>query len=156
LCALLLSLALCACGGTTVKADISAYGDTEIVISGLLEEDFTVTPYELAAMECTSLTVTGTTQKAGTVSVVGPTLETFLAAYGKSVSEFKRIRFYGSDDYYKGFLPEALEKYEFVLGVANGKNPLGETEQPVHLVVSGGESNSWVRMVVRIEFEYTT
>lgn len=32
-----------------MSTDISAYGDTGIVISGLQEEDFTVTPYELAA-----------------------------------------------------------------------------------------------------------
>ena len=65
--------------------------------------------------------------------------------------DLQRIRFYASDEYYVGFLPEALEKYEFILAVANGDDPLGEGELPLRLVVVGGESNQWVRMVERIE-----
>ena len=126
LAALVLACSLCACGGTQVKADISAYGDVPI-------------------------TVTGATAKAGTVNPVGPTLETFLAAYGKTKEDLQRIRFYASDGYYVGFLPEALEKYEFILAVANGDDPLGESELPLRLVVVGGDSNQWVRMVERIE-----
>lgn len=151
LAALVLACSLCACGETRVKADISAYGDVPITVTGLTEEEFTVTPNELAELECTEATVTGATAKAGTVNSVGPTLETFLAAYGKSKEDLQRIRFYASDEYYVGFLPEALEKYEFILAVANGDDPLGEGELPLRLVVVGGESNQWVRMVERIE-----
>ena len=150
--ALVLTLALTACGGgTRVTADLSAYGDTPITVTGLTEEDFTVTPSELAGLECTEATATGNSAKAGTVHPVGPTLETFLAAYGKEIADLERIRFYATDGYYVGFLPESLEKYEFILAVANGDDPLGNGELPLRVVVVGGDSGKWVRMIDRIE-----
>lgn len=149
-CALLL---LCGCGGgTQVKADLSSYGDTPITISGLTEEEFTVTPNQLKQLKCIKQNVTGSSAKAGSVSAVGPTLDTFLAQYGKQKSDFARIRFIASDAYQIGFLPEALEQYEFILAVANGDQPLNENQLPLWLVVPGADSAKWVRMVVRIEF----
>lgn len=63
---LLLSLFLVGCG-----ADISAYQDREILVVGLAEEDFSVTPRQLSEMKCTSETATGQSAKAGTVTANG-------------------------------------------------------------------------------------
>ena len=62
-CVVLLAvLLLTGCG-----ADISAYGDRQIRVSGLLEEDFYVTPNELSRLKCVSETATGATDRKSVV-----------------------------------------------------------------------------------------
>ena len=147
---LLLLLCLTACGG---KADLSAYGDTPITVSGLLEEDFTVTPNELAALECVSRTATGATAKAGTVKAYGPLLDTFLAQYGCRASDFYKIRFLCADDYKVVLRDEYLTDYEIVLAVAYQDGPLPENMRPLRLLIPEAESSKWAYAVTRIEFE---
>jgi DMSO/TMAO reductase YedYZ molybdopterin-dependent catalytic subunit len=150
--ALLLSaLLLCACG--TAQADISAYGDREITVSGLTEEEFTVTPNELAQLDCVSRTATGATAKAGTVSAYGPLLDTFLAQYGCAMSDFKKIRFLCADEYRTVLKGEYLTDYEVVLAISNGSEPLSEECQPLRLLIPEAESSMWAYSVIRIEFE---
>jgi hypothetical protein len=144
-------LTFCAgCG--TQGADISEYGDAPIEISGLADEDFTVTPQELAALECVSRSATGATAKAGTVKAVGPLLDTFLAEYGKRTSDFGRIRFIASDGYRVVLRDEYLTDYEVVLSVSSGKEPLPESERPLRILIPEAESNMWEYACIRIEF----
>jgi len=150
--ALALILLLTSCG-VRVKADISAYGDTEITISGLLEEDFTVTPNELAQLDCVSRSATGTSAKAGTVSVVGPLLTTFLEQYGKAPSDFSKIRFIASDGYEVYLQNDYLTDYEIILGVSRTKEPLPESEWPLRILIPEAAQGKWEYAVVRIEFE---
>ena len=147
---LLLLLCLTACGG---KADLSAYGDTPITVSGLLEEDFTVTANELAALECVSRTATGATAKAGTVRAYGPLLDTFLAQYGCKTADFYKIRFLCADDYKAVLRDEYLTDYEIVLAVAYQDGPLPEEMRPLRLLIPEAESSKWAYAVTRIEFE---
>lgn len=147
----LLLLLLCACGGKT--ADISAYGDTPITIAGLTEEEFTVTPSQLAALECVSRTATGATAKAGTVSATGPLLDTFLAQYGCKMSDFYKIRFIAADQYKVVLKDEYLTDYEVVLAVSSGSEPLPESQRPLRILIPEAASNMWEYAVVRIEFE---
>lgn len=137
---------------TAVRADLSAYGDEPIRISGLAAEDFTVTPHELAGLDCASQSATGRTQKAGTVHGVGPTLETFLAQYNKEQTDFQKIIFRAKDGYTITLGPQSLQKYAIILSVANGKKPLSESEAPLRLLIPEAESSKWVRMVIEIEF----
>jgi hypothetical protein len=139
------------CGGN-LKADISAYGGDIIEISGLADEDFTVTPAELAELPCESRSATGATAKAGTVKAVGPLLDTFLADYGKSASDFARIRFIASDGYRVILRDEYLTDYEVVLSVASGGEPLPESERPLRILIPEAESSMWEYACVRIEF----
>lgn len=148
--ALLCLLLLAGCG----TADISAYGDSQILITGLTEEDFYITPNELMAMECTSATATGKSAKAGTVQAYGPTLETFLAQYGKTLDEFKSVKFYASDDYTVTLGRVTWEKYDVILSVAEGSKPLPEYQWPLRILIPGGDSGNWVRLVTKIEFTY--
>lgn len=74
----LVLLALCAC-----RADISAYADTPITVVDLTEEPFTITPGELAQLDCVSATARGNSDKAGTVQARGPLLRTLAESRGR-------------------------------------------------------------------------
>lgn len=141
---------LVSCG----TADISAYQDQKIEIVGLLDEDFYVTPAELAQLECTSATAHGKTAKAGTVKAYGPTLDTFLAQYGKTVDEFRSIRCVASDDYVVTLGRASWEKYDIILSIANGSKALYDNQQPMRIVIPGANSGNWIRAVARMEFTY--
>ncbi|MCC8029724.1 MAG: molybdopterin-dependent oxidoreductase [Lachnospiraceae bacterium] len=145
LCMVLLSMGGC-------KADISGYADQEIKISGLTEEDFIITVGELADMDCESATAVGTTQKAGTVKAYGPTLETLAETYGRSLDEFRSVKFCAADDYDVTLAALTWDSYDVILSVANGSEPLDEYQQPIRLVIPGADSGKWVRMVEEIEF----
>ncbi len=150
---LLACLLVCSCSGVAkVRADITTYGDTPITISGLLDEDFTVTPNELARLDCVEISESGKTEKAGNVSVVGPMLDTFLARYGKSKSDFLKIRFYASDKYQITLKDKYLTDYKIVLSLANGNDPLPVAQQPLKLFIPKAESSYWIYAVIRIEF----
>ena len=146
----LMLVSLCGCG----ELDISAYGEKQILITGLLEEDFYITPNQLMEMECVSETAKGKTAKAGTVKAYGPTMETFLASYGKTLDEFYSIKLTASDDYKVSLGRATWERYDIILSVASGKKALPEYQQPLRIVIPGGDSGNWARMVVKIEFTY--
>jgi DMSO/TMAO reductase YedYZ molybdopterin-dependent catalytic subunit len=136
----------------SIKADLSAYEDEEIRITGLRSEDFTVTPGELAKFDCESQTATGKTQKAGTVSGIGPTLDTFVKQYGKKQTDFKKVVFRAKDGYTITLGTQDLTKYDIILSLANGKEPLSGQEAPLRVVIPGAESSKWIRMVTEIKF----
>lgn len=148
--ALLCILSLAACG----KADISAYSDQQILITGLLEEDFYITPGELAELKCVSATAQGKTEKAGTVKGYGPTLETFLAQYGVTLDELKSVKFFAADGYTVTLGRVTWEKHDIILSIANGKEPLDEQHRPLRLVIPGGESGTWTYLIQEIQFTY--
>lgn len=150
--ALLLTL-LCGCGEkVSVQADLSGYGDSPITIRGLKDQDFTVTPGELAKLDCVKRTATGATAKAGTVNAVGPLLNTFLARYGVRMSDFKKIRFLCSDGYRIVLRDEYLKDYEVMLELAEEDAPLPKKQQPLRILIPEAESSYWAYAVTTIEF----
>jgi len=148
-----LALLLAAMGCGSKIADISAYGDSAITISGLTDETFTVTPNDLAKLDCVSRTATGATAKAGTVDAYGPLLDTFLAQYGCKTSDFHKIRLYAADGYKVVLKGEYLTDYEVVLAISCGKDPLPESQQPLRILIPEAESSMWEYAVTKIEFE---
>lgn len=153
--ALLCLICLLVCLGgckTTVKADISAYADSPVEIAGLTDEEFTITPAELAEMDCVKAIAQGQTEKAGTVTGIGPTLETFLAQYGRTIDEFKKVRFFCADDYKVVLKTDYLTEYDIVLTVCKGKEPLPEEHMPLRIIIPEAESGKWCYGVIRIEF----
>ncbi len=138
--------------GAALRADLSAYQDEPIRVSGLTDEDFTITPGELARLDCEAASAAGRTQKAGTIYGIGPTLDTFLAQYNRKQTDFSKIIFTAKDGYYSSLSSRSLEKYVIILSLANGSEPLSENEAPLRLVIPEAESNRWVRMVTAIEF----
>ncbi len=153
LCACLFILIICTGCKVRVKADISDYTDTPITISGLTEEEFTVTPGELAELECVRLSASGKTAKAGEVSAVGPLLDTFLAQYDKKPGDFKVISFIARDKYKVELYGEYLTDYQVVLSLCDGNKPLSEDMRPMRIFIPGTESNMWEYAVIRIELK---
>ena len=147
------TLLLVSCTSSPTAADISEYIDEEITVSGLLDEDFTITPGDLLELDCVSRTATGATAKAGTVNATGPLLDTFLAQYGYKASDFDRIRFIAKDAYRTLLRYEYLTDYDVVMAVSSGKEPLSEDLRPMRLLIPEAESSMWIYGVVRIEFE---
>lgn len=142
------------CCFTGCKANISEYENEKIQITGLLEEDFYITPAELAGMGCTEAVAHGKTAKAGTVQAYGPTLETFLSSYGKSVEDFYSIKFSAADDYDVTLGRQTFQKQEVILSVANGSKALYKEQQPLRVIIPEVDSGKWIRMVNKIEFTY--
>ena len=146
------TLLLASCISSLTAADISGYINEEITISGLLDEEFTITPGDLMELECVSRTATGATEKAGTVEATGPLLDTFLAQYGYKASDFDRIRFLAKDAYRTLLRNEYLTDYDVVMAVSSGKEPLSEDLRPMRLLIPEAESSMWIYAVIRIEF----
>lgn len=151
--ALALALALGGCGKADTDAAISEYADAEIVISGLADREFAVTPGELAKLDVVSATGVGQSAKAGTVRGAGPTLETFLAQYGRSPDEFALARFIASDGYRVTLHEKSLAESEIIMAITSGGGALPQSERPMRLIIPGAESNRWIYAVERIEFE---
>ena len=145
-------LLLCSCNNP--EAVIAEYADEIITISGLKDEEFTITPKELLALECVSRSASGATAKAGTVGATGPLLETFLAQYDCVPTDFNRIRFIAYDEYKISLRNAYLTDYEVIMSVSSGDKPLSKSDRPLRLLIPGAESNMWIYGVVRIEFEW--
>lgn len=133
------------------KANISAYENEAITVTGL-GEDFTFTPADLMAMECVSDTAVGQTEKAGTVKAYGPTLRTFLEAYGYSLEDVKSLRTVAKDNYVVTLGRATWDRYPVILSIANGSKPLFDKQQPLRLVIPGGKSGNWTYAVTLMEF----
>jgi hypothetical protein len=148
---------LAACNDQGVSAGkISLdYLDAEIAVSGLTDEAFLVTVTELSVMETVSKDVEGTRSNGETVKLcaVGPTLATFLEAYGKTPADFTGVRFTASDGYAVEVPAEMLASKEIILAFMDGDKPFDEWNAPLRVVVVGERPMYWARMVSRIEFE---
>ena len=138
--------------------DFSSYADTGISISGIEEADFIVTPQELSELECVEVSATGQGRgpqgesSVGTVTAYGPTLNTFLAQYGLSQTDFSRIVFECKDGYTVVLARDALES-EVILTLSVDKDELAASHQPLRLVIPDESSGQWAYGILRIEFE---
>jgi hypothetical protein len=138
---------------------IEAYAQDGISISGITDEDFLITPEELIAYDCTRTAIEGTgsgqagESKAGRIRAYGPYLEDFLASYGCSIEDFRRIRVLCKDDYTVILRPERFEgEVDVILSVAEDKDALLPYQRPLRLVIPSESTGQWAIGVVRIEF----
>ncbi|MDR1603688.1 MAG: molybdopterin-dependent oxidoreductase [Gracilibacteraceae bacterium] len=152
---LLLLPALSACGvsGSRAEEMVAAYAEEAIVVSGLLEEEFIVTPGELAALEWTSVPTSAVRADGRQESrkATGPLLNTFLAQYGYQQTDFSRVRFVAADGY-TVTLAKSLAERDIILTLGYGSDPLPESEAPLRVITPGLEANQWIYMVNRMEF----
>jgi hypothetical protein len=139
------------------EPDLSSYAHVGITISGLEEEDFVVTPAELAAMPIEAVSVNGSGRgpngesRAGTVNAFGPLIETFLQSRGYTTADFRRIVFRCKDGYSVSLRQDDLEG-DVILTVASGREPLPAYQQPLRIVLPDGATNQWTFGILRIEF----
>lgn len=148
------------------EPSIESYANQEITIKGL-GDDFSVTVADLASLDCERLRVTGTgsgqngESKAGTVNAYGPTLETFLAQYGYSPTDFGRIIFTckeeldsdGNPYSYKVTLLDEQLTNKVIFSIAQGKAALEEYSQPMRLVMPSESTGQWAYGVIEIDFQ---
>lgn len=146
----LILISFCGCK-SEVNADISVYGNTPIQIIGIAENSFTITPNTLAALPCVSRSVDSRSAKVGTVTATGPLLNTFLAQYGLSQSDFTKIRISAADGY-KSILKNELLEGEIILSVASGNDPLDKSYQPLRIIIPEAAASYWTYRVNCIEF----
>ena len=98
---LLLSFAGCS---AKVEADISSYETETIEVRGLEASPITVTPKELAKLDCKKETVSESSgQKTVTVKAIGPTLETLAESRGKRTEDFQKVIVTAADGYVRIF-----------------------------------------------------
>lgn len=133
-------------------ADISAYEKKEIAILGLEEGDFKITPGELKELTCVYQGAITGKSKGNTDASFGPLLNTFLKPYGKKQTDFEKIVFTSEDGYQVTLRNEMLEKYDVVLSLARGEEPLSSSQAPMRIYLPGSDSAYWARMVEKIEF----
>jgi hypothetical protein len=142
------------------KPDPSAlsYLDDEITVSGLDDEEFTITVRDLTELEGVEKKAEATRSNGDIVktTAVGPTLDTFLAQYGKDKAEFSSVRFTATDGYSIAVPKEIFERREVVLAYMNGAEPYPKEVAPLRAVVIGERAMYWARMVNEIEFETGT
>lgn len=139
-------------------ADFSSYAQVGISISGVQDEDFTVTPEQLSQLPCEQVSATGQGKgpqgesKVGDVVAYGPTLNTFLQQYGLSQADFTRITFRCKDGYDVVLARDSLED-EVIMTISLSKNELQPTQWPMRLVIPDESSGQWAYGVLRIEFQ---
>ena len=156
---IIVSLLLCA--GCTSRLDAEAISDHAsdgIVISGLTENDFTVTVGELAALDMVERSASASRSNGQEVHIDanGPLLDTFLRTYGKKQTDFTSIRFSATDNYSIAVSHDVLAGREIVLALGDGGKPLSGDDAPVRVVIPGERAMYWVRHLCRIDFETDT
>ena len=85
------------------KADLSAYADTPITVTGLTDEPFTVTPAELAQLKCVDAKARGNSDKAGTVRAPNWSYDSLSNATSDKLTIF--VGYYGMSYTQKLVLP---------------------------------------------------
>lgn len=158
---IILTCLLFLAAGCATEADrrtIADYAADEIVVRGLTEADFSVSISDLAALPTVERSASASRANGEQVHIdaVGPLLDTFLAAYGKSQRDFSSIRFTATDDYSIAVDQDVLSQREIVLAISDGGQPLSADDQPLRVVIPGERAMYWVRHLCRIDFESGT
>jgi hypothetical protein len=143
-------MGLAGCGGAGGAAFDK---DAQIAVTGLPDGDITVSIGDIAALENVTEKAEATRSNGTTVEItaVGPTLDTFLAQYGVSQTDYASIRFTATDGYAIAIPKELLERRTIILAYQNGDKPLGEDAAPLQIVVPGERAMYWARMLEKIE-----
>jgi hypothetical protein len=135
-----------------------SYLDDEITITGLEADDFTITVRELIELDTVEKKAEALRSNGDVVktTAVGPTIDTFLAKYGKDKTEFSSVRFTATDGYSIAVPKEILDRREVVLSYMNGAEAYPKEVAPLRAIVIGERAMYWARMVNKIAFETGT
>ena len=143
-------LTMTGCGVDDI--DISPYANQKIVLSGIQDEDIEITIADLKAMKCKTLKTHCTSDKVGEVRATGPELDTVLAEFGASKSNFSKIIIYGSDEYDVKLLNDYITTNNIYLAFGIDGEPLDAESAPCRIIIPESDSAYWTRMVDKIEF----
>jgi hypothetical protein len=131
-----------------------AYLDEEVTVAGLGDGEIRVSIRDLVGLEAVSEKAEGLRSNGEVVkfTAVGPTLDTFLEAHGRTRSDYTSVRFSSTDGYSVIVPKELLEKRDIVLAYMDGNKALDTFNAPLRVIVVGERAMYWARMVDRIEF----
>ena len=146
------SACFCLAGCGVDDIDISGYSDSEIVLSGIEDNDITITIADLKSLDCKSVRTESTSDKIGVVKATGPELDTLLAEYGSSKADFKKVIFSGTDQYDVRLLKDYTTEHDIYLAFGIDGEPLDAESAPCRVIIPESDSAYWIRMVDRIEF----
>ena len=143
------------CGNPTI--DLTGYGDESITLIGLHKEAGDTLPIkltisELQDMDCVTIKTESTSDKIGEVSATGPLLDTVLAQYGASSTDYKKMIITAIDGYEIVLNQPFISENKIVLAFGINGEPLGEDEAPLRLIIPESDSAYWIRMIQSIEF----
>ena len=132
------------------------YAEEAIHVVGLTEDEFDISVLSMAAMTCEYVNAKGVSSDngatgTGSASGYGPSLKTFMGMYGKTSSDFKRIRFLCKDGYSIALSGKKVE-YDAVLSISKGDSALPEEQRPMRIIIPKESSGQWAYGVTRIEF----
>ncbi|MDR0875097.1 MAG: molybdopterin-dependent oxidoreductase [Clostridiales Family XIII bacterium] len=146
--------ALTGCGGSITPSELP-YLDGALEINGLPDDVTSVTVADLITLKSENQKVEATRSNGDIVKVtaVGPTLDTFLAQYGKKQTDFSSVRFYSTDGYSIAVPTEMLESRKVILAYMDGGKAFDKETRPVRVVIPGERAMYWAKMVNRIDFE---
>ncbi|MGI5825591.1 MAG: molybdopterin-dependent oxidoreductase [Bacillota bacterium] len=152
-CLVFCLLALTGCGGDEV--DLSVNDDAKLLIHGLSSEDFEISLAELKEYESVTESATASRYNGEEVKVklTGTLLSTLLEDYGYKQTDFKAIRFYGSDGYSIALGSDILANDEIIIGYYDDGKPIDSENGPFRSIVVGERAMYWVRMLNQIDFE---
>lgn len=148
---ILLMCSLVGCGVDDI--DISGYEDATLTLTGVADEDIVLTVADLKTMDCKTIKAESTSDKIGVVEATGPWLDTILEPYGCTQADFKKIKFYGADEYDVNLYTDYLAEHPIMLAYGLNGQPLDNETVPLRVIIRDSDSAYWVRMVTKIEFE---
>lgn len=156
-----LAILLCGCsagpagGQGAGGAGAEAPENAQILLRGLGDQDITVTLEELMELESVTEKAEAPRSNGQIVSVKaeGPLLDTLMAKYGKSKSDYSTIRFYAADGYSIAMPSEVIEKDDIIIAYKDDGKWIGQEDGPLRVVVPGERAMYWVRMLSQIDFE---
>jgi hypothetical protein len=151
---------------TVREPDIAEYSDVAVQVVGLTDasgnavDGATLTAAEIYSLDCERISATNTSDKAGQGSSVektaygfGATMEAWLAQYGHTLTDYKRIIVHCKDGYETAILPGDTLTGEVYISIAKGKDALPEDMQPMRLIMPEMPPSQWVYGIDKITLE---
>jgi DMSO/TMAO reductase YedYZ molybdopterin-dependent catalytic subunit len=152
---LALMVTLAGCGGEADTVGNPADDGQEIRIIGLLDSDYKITVGDLKKLPPVTKKAQATRSNGETVKVkaTGPLLEDVLQQKGKSVKDYRTIRFTAQDGYSIAVPADILKNRPIILAYQIDGKPLDNENRPIRVVIPGERAMYWVRMLDRIDLE---
>jgi len=156
--ALALTALLSSCGWSGKPMDASGldYKDEGIEIVGLTANTMTVTPAELAGLDCVDRTVKAENSYGSTITrrVQGPLLDTFLSKYGGKVGvgDISSVTFEATDGYKVTLDRSDLGKMRVVFGIMIDGKALAGAGRPLRIIMTNTPATDWIEGVNRVIF----
>lgn len=138
-------------GCSNPDINISTYEKETVTFIGLEKEPVVLTIKDLKEMKLKTKAMESTSDKIGEIKGTGPLLDTVLKSYGVKQKDYKKIKFYGKDNYEITLNQKFLKENQLMLAFGINGKALDEESAPLRLMVPNSDSAYWIRKIQRIE-----